>query len=61
MCGSGGRSFASSFYYMCWEPVPMFFVVFDPNFIFELLVWVLGTSFGIHSTIVFCGVPLNFD
>ena len=25
------RSFASSFYYMHWEPVPMFFVVFIPE------------------------------
>jgi hypothetical protein len=37
-CGSGGRSFASSFYYMRWEPVPMFFVVFVPDVLVELLV-----------------------
>ncbi len=54
-CGSGGRSFASSFNYMHWEPVPMFFVVFIPNVLVELLVQDLRTLLGIHSTIVPCG------
>jgi hypothetical protein len=38
VCGSGRRSFASSFYYMGWEPVPIFFVVFVPDVLVELLV-----------------------
>jgi hypothetical protein len=54
-CGSGGRSFASSFYYMHWEPVPIFFVVFVPDVFVELLVQDLRTLLGIHSTIVPCG------
>ncbi len=54
-CGSGGRSFASLFYYMRWEPVSMFFVVFVPDVLVELLVQDLRTLLGIHSTIVPCG------
>ncbi len=54
-CESRGRSFASSFYYMRWEPVPMFFVVFVPDILVELLVQDLRTLLGIHSTIVPCG------
>jgi hypothetical protein len=54
-CGSGGRSVASSFYYMRWEPVPMFFVVLIPDVLVELLVQDLRTLLGIHCTIVPCG------
>ncbi len=54
-CGSRGKSFASSFYYMRWEPVPMFFVVFVPDVLVELLVQDLRTLLEIHSTIVPCG------
>ncbi len=54
-CGSRGRSFASHFYYMRWEPVSMFFVVFVPDVLVELLVRYLRTLLGIHSTIVPCG------
>jgi hypothetical protein len=54
-CGSGGRSFASSFYYLGWEPVPMFFAVFVPDVLVKLLVRGLHTLLGIHSTIVPCG------
>ncbi len=54
-CGSGERSFASSFYYMRREPVPMFFVVFVPDVLVKLLVQDLRTLLGIHSTFFFCG------
>jgi hypothetical protein len=54
-CGSRRRSFVSSFYYMRWEPVPMFFVVFVPDVFVELLVQHLRKLLGIHSTIVPCG------
>jgi hypothetical protein len=40
---------------MCWEPVPMIFVVFVPDVLVELLVQDLRTSLGIHSIIVPCG------
>ncbi len=40
---------------MRWEPVPMFFVVFVPDVLVELLVRDLRTLLGIHSTIVPCG------
>ncbi len=50
--GSGGKSFASYFYYMPWEPVPMFFLVFVPNVLVELQVRDLRTLLGIHSTII---------
>ncbi len=40
---------------MCWEPVPMFFVVFVPDVLVELPVQDLSTLLGIHSTIVPCG------
>ncbi len=36
-CGSGGKIFFKFFYYMRWEPVPMFFVVFVPDVLVELL------------------------
>jgi hypothetical protein len=49
------RSFASSFYYMRWEPVAMFFVIFVPDVLVELLVRDLRTLLGIHSIIVPCG------
>jgi hypothetical protein len=54
-CGSGVRFFASSFYYIHWEPVPMFFVVFVPDVLVELLVQDLRKLLGIHSIIVPCG------
>ncbi len=49
------EAFARSFYYMRWEPVPMFFVVFVPDVLVELLVQNLRALLGIHSTIVLCG------
>jgi hypothetical protein len=49
------RSFASSFYYMHWEPVAMFSVVFVPDGLVEFLVQDLRTLLGIHSIIVPCG------
>jgi hypothetical protein len=36
-CGSGVKIFSKFFYYMRWEPVPMFFVVFVPDVLVELL------------------------
>ncbi len=40
---------------MHWKPVPMFFVVFVPDVLVELLVRDLSTLLGTHSTIVPCG------
>jgi hypothetical protein len=40
---------------MHWEPVPMFYVVFVPDVLVDLLVRDLRTLFGIHRTIVPCG------
>jgi hypothetical protein len=36
-CGSGVKIFFKFFYYMRWEPVPMFFVVFVPDVLVKLL------------------------
>jgi hypothetical protein len=36
-CGSEVKIFFKLFYYMRWEPVPMFFVVFVPDVLVELL------------------------
>jgi hypothetical protein len=36
-CGSGVKIFFKLFYYMRWEPVPMFFLVFVPDVTVELL------------------------
>ncbi len=36
-CGSGVKIFFNFFYYMCWEPVTMLFVVFVPDVLVELL------------------------
>ncbi len=36
-CGSGVKIFFKFFYYMRWEPVPMFFVIFIPDVLVELL------------------------
>ena len=37
VCGSGVKIFFKFFYYMCCKPVPMFFVVFVPDVLVELL------------------------
>jgi hypothetical protein len=36
-CGSGVKILFKFFYYMGWEPEPMFFVVFIPDVLVELL------------------------
>jgi hypothetical protein len=36
-CGSGVKIFFKFFYYMPWEPVPMYFVVFVSDVLVELL------------------------
>jgi hypothetical protein len=63
VCGSGVKTFFKFFYYMRWEPVPMFFVVFVPDVLVELLKLDLHTLLGTHSTVVPRGDVLlnNFD
>ncbi len=51
-CGSRVKIFFKFFYYMHWEPVPMFFVVFVPDVLVELLKKDLRTLLGTHSAIV---------
>jgi hypothetical protein len=62
-CGSRVKIFFKFFYYMHWEPVPMFFVVFVPDVLVELFKGDLRTLLGTHSTIVPRGDVLlnNFD
>ncbi len=61
--GSGVKIVFKFFYYMRWEPVPMFFEVFASDVLVKLLKWDLRTFLGTNSTIVPRGDVLlnNFD